>query len=141
MPANRDARTVPTERSKTMPANRDARTRVYNVRHDPFDVSIGRPIRSRPDLHAVGWGNPFAVRPLGFTAEQAVAAYLEWVQQQPDLLARLPELRGKRLGCWCAPQGGLDGDLNGSVCHGQILAALADALPAEVSTDVPDVPA
>ena len=35
---------------------------------------------------------------------------------QPALLAALPELRGKRLGCWCAPQ----------ACHGDVLAQLAD---------------
>jgi len=34
----------------------------------------------------------------------------------PDLLARLPELRGKRLGCWCKP-----GD-----CHGDLLAEWVD---------------
>jgi len=34
-------------------------------------------------------------------------------------LARLPDLRGRRLGCFCAPQ----------ACHGDVLARLADALP------------
>jgi hypothetical protein len=34
----------------------------------------------------------------------------------PDLLARLPELRGKVLGCWCHPE----------QCHGDTLAELAN---------------
>ena len=34
-------------------------------------------------------------------------------------------LRGKTLACWCAPPGGL-GAADALVCHGQVLAALAD---------------
>jgi len=34
----------------------------------------------------------------------------------PDLLARIPELKGKRLGCWCHPK----------ACHGNVLAHWAD---------------
>ena len=37
---------------------------------------------------------------------------------RPDLLARLGELRGKRLACWCAPKS----------CHGDVLAELAERL-------------
>ena len=33
-------------------------------------------------------------------------------------MAQLPELKGKVLGCWCAPEG----------CHGDVLAELADSL-------------
>lgn len=96
-------------------------TRVVNVRHkEPFDVYVGRHMRYRPDLVPLGWGNPF--RP-----PRAIEQYREWVQTQPQLLARLGELRGKTLGCWCAPKGGLPGDLDGRVCHGEVLAALADA--------------
>ena len=36
---------------------------------------------------------------------------------QPALLARLPELKGKRLICWCAPLR----------CHGDVLHRLANA--------------
>jgi hypothetical protein len=35
---------------------------------------------------------------------------------QPDLMARLPELKGKVLGCWCAPE----------ACHGDILSEFAN---------------
>ena len=47
---------------------------------------------------------------------------------RPDLLAQIGELRGQTLGCWCMPVGGFQGQL---LCHGQVLAALADGLPLE----------
>jgi hypothetical protein len=40
-----------------------------------------------------------------------IAMYRRWLLQQPNLLAALPELRGKDLVCWCAPER----------CHGDIL--------------------
>jgi len=43
--------------------------------------------------------------------------------QQPELMEAIPELKGKILGCWCKPINGFQGKL---LCHGQILAALAD---------------
>lgn len=92
-------------------------TRVVNRRVDSFDVYIGRPSI---------WGNPFshrrdsAARYLVATVAEALAQYEVWLKlQRPDLLARLPELRGKALGCWCKP----------GPCHGDILARLADAGP------------
>jgi hypothetical protein len=39
--------------------------------------------------------------------------YAEWLMTQPQLLAKLPELKGKVLGCWCAPKR----------CHGDVLLA------------------
>ena len=71
-----------------------------------FDVYIGRPSV---------WGNPFEIGRDG-TREQVIARYRAWVRTQPDLMARLPELRGKTLGCWCAPH----------ACHGEILLELAE---------------
>ncbi|MER6590740.1 DUF4326 domain-containing protein [Micromonospora purpureochromogenes] len=37
-----------------------------------------------------------------------------------ELLALLPDLRGRRLGCWCAPER----------CHAEVIAELADSPPA-----------
>lgn len=89
--------------------------------NQPHDVYIGRPSK---------WGNPFShLSPNGTlakyrvaTREDAVAAYENWIQGQPQLLADLPELRGKVLGCWCAPL----------LCHGEVLVRLANAPPAHV---------
>jgi hypothetical protein len=48
-----------------------------------------------------------------------VARYREYLLSRPDLMALLPGLRGKRLGCWCAPEPG----------HAEVIAELADAGP------------
>jgi hypothetical protein len=65
-------------------------------------------------LPASPWANPFTVKQAG-SAQRAVDLYVEWLPTQPQLLARVPELRGKPLGCWCAPR----------PCHAAALAALA----------------
>lgn len=107
-------------------------TRVVHVRRGEFDpanpnhIYIGRPMPRYPELRARGWGNPFTVRNLPFGYDNAIDAYREWLMGQPRLLARLGELGGKTLGCWCAPTGGLPGNLYGHICHGEVLAALAD---------------
>lgn len=90
------------------------KTKVVHCKKEPYDVYIGRPSK---------WGNPFSHKALPNavkcpTREDAVKSYREWLLSQPELLARLPELKGKVLGCWCAPQ----------LCHGHILAELADGL-------------
>ena len=61
------------------------------------------------------WGNPFKESVDG-TREQVIRMYEEWLQKQPDLLRALPELRGKVLGCYCAPRD----------CHGDVLARMAN---------------
>lgn len=93
----------------------DERPRVLNRRTGSTSgaVYIGRPSR---------WGNPFSHRD-GTLArfrvgsrDEAVDAYAEWIQTQPELLAALPELAGRDLVCWCAP----------ARCHGDVLLALAN---------------
>ena len=44
------------------------------------------------------------------------------VRRRPDLLAALPELAGKRLGCYCKPE----------ACHGDVLVKLLRELFLEV---------
>jgi len=87
-------------------------TTVVNVKSAAYDVYIGRP---KPGKTSEGWGNPFRIGKDG-TREEVINKYREWLQSQPELLARIPELRGKRLGCWCKPE----------ACHGDILAELAN---------------
>lgn len=91
------------------------KTRVVHVSRSLYDVYIGR----GPDLKTgvVGkWGNPFVVGRDGNRME-CLRKHREWIVQQPELMASLHELRGKILGCWCAPL----------ACHGHTLAELADA--------------
>jgi hypothetical protein len=82
-------------------------TRVVNRRRERCDVYIGRPS---------DWRNPFVLGRDG-TREEVIAKYRAWLMGQPQLLARLGELRGKVLGCYCKPL----------ACHGDVLAELADA--------------
>ncbi|MCK9895233.1 DUF4326 domain-containing protein [Frankia sp. AgB32] len=69
------------------------------------------------------WGNQHRLRPGAGDQERAevIAAYEQHLRGRADLLARLPELRGRALGCWCAPRS----------CHGDVLARLANAAGAD----------
>lgn len=61
------------------------------------------------------WGNPFVIGRDGTRAE-VIEKYRTYVLGEPVLMHTLHKLRGKRLGCWCAPQ----------ACHGDVLAELAN---------------
>jgi hypothetical protein len=78
---------------------------VVHCKKAPFDVYIGRPGI---------WGNPWVIGQHG-TREEVIARYEGYIRARPDLLARLPELRGKVLGCWCGPN---------QPCHGDVLLRL-----------------
>jgi hypothetical protein len=78
---------------------------VVHCKRAPYDVYIGRPSK---------WGNPFAIGRDG-TRDEVIARYEAWILTKPGLLAALPELAGKTLGCWCVPR----------ACHGHVLARLA----------------
>lgn len=79
---------------------------VVHCKRDAYDVYIGRPSK---------WGNPF---PLRNEADrmQVIIEFEAWIRSQPELMAALPELKGKILGCFCAPK----------PCHGDVLARLAN---------------
>lgn len=87
-------------------AGGDPMNGVVHCKKEKYDVYIGRPSK---------WGNPFVIGKDG-TRKQVIAKYREWVLQQPRLMRDLPELRGKVLGCWCAPK----------ECHGDVLKELCD---------------
>ena len=80
---------------------------VVHCKRSPYDIYIGRPGI---------WGNPYVIGRDGIR-EEAIAKYRRYLEGSPELMARLPELSGKILGCWCAPQ----------PCHGDVLAELANA--------------
>jgi len=79
---------------------------VVHCKKSEYDEYIGRPSK---------WGNPFVVGADG-TRDEVIEKYEQWIQTQPDLLADVYKLKGKVLGCWCAPKR----------CHGEILVKLAN---------------
>jgi hypothetical protein len=60
------------------------------------------------------WGNPYRGKRFGSRADW-IRLYGE--RKLPKLLPTVPELRGKDLLCWCAPE----------PCHGDVLLELANA--------------
>ena len=83
---------------------------VVHCKQASFDVYIGRPSK---------WGNPFQIGKDG-TREEVIQKYKEWITQGQGshLLEHLNELKGKTLGCWCAP----------NACHGDVLVELVNEL-------------
>lgn len=81
--------------------------RVVHLKRDRFDVRIDR---------ATKWGNPFVIGRDGDRAE-VIQKYRDWIMARPELWPEIRrELRGKVLGCWCAPQD----------CHGRVLLEIAE---------------
>ena len=90
-------------------------TRVVNRRVEPFDIYIGRgSIWGNPYTHLAG---PTQAKFSVPSREIAIEKYREYLMARPDLLAKIPELKDKVLGCYCKP----------AACHGDILVELADA--------------
>lgn len=87
-------------------------TTVVHVNKSKFDVYIGR---ANGDLPQSKWANPFVIGKDG-TRDEVIAKYEEYLKGKPELMAALPELKDKVLGCWCHPQ----------KCHGHVLARLID---------------
>lgn len=85
----------------------DQKPRVVHCKREPYDVYIGRPSK---------WGNPFEIGKDG-SRQEVIEKFAVWLMHQPKLVedAR-KELRGKILGCWCAPKR----------CHGDILLDVAN---------------
>lgn len=61
------------------------------------------------------WGNPFAIGKDG-DREEVIRKFTKYLQNSPNLLAKLGELKGKDLVCWCSPE----------ACHGDILLEFAN---------------
>ena len=85
------------------------KTKVVNKYHEEYDIYIGR---------GSIWGNPFVIGIDG-DREEVIKKYREYIMRSPDLLAALPKLKGKTLGCFCKPKS----------CHGGILVSLIEEKP------------
>ena len=80
--------------------------KVVHCKREAYDVYVGRPSK---------WGNPFVIDRDGDRRE-VITKFEAWLLDQPLLVSALPELRGKVLACWCAPQ----------PCHADVLSRLAN---------------
>ena len=100
---------------------------VFNVhKKQAFDIYVGR---SKTDV--MHFGNPFSHMNVAGTVkvdsrEEAIECFRLWIagaayeEIDPDrrrwIIDNLSRLKGKKLGCFCAPLG----------CHGDVLAELAE---------------
>lgn len=80
---------------------------VVHCKKQHHDVYVGRPSP---------YGNPFREGRDGTRAE-VIRLFEDWLLRQPELLEDVKtNLRGKILGCWCAPL----------PCHADVLARIAN---------------
>ncbi len=87
----------------------NARPRVLNKKRDFIHsraLYIGRGSK---------WGNPFIIGRDGDRAA-VITKHQKWLENRPELLATIGELRGRDLACFCAPCG----------CHGHTYLWLAN---------------
>lgn len=89
------------------------KTRVVNIREERWDVYIGRP---------GPFGNPFVIT-AKTTREEVLRKFEIWFRgklaQDPEWKAKVHQLKGKVLGCFCAPLR----------CHGHIIAEYLETVP------------
>lgn len=88
------------------------KTKVVSVRSESCDVYIGRAMGK---WAGSPFANPFKVGRDG-TRAQCIERYREYLLGKPELLALLPQLKGKTLGCWCKPQD----------CHGDVIVEILE---------------
>lgn len=81
---------------------------VLNKKRDL--VPAGSIYVGRPSI----WGNPCMLGRDG-TRQEVIDKYRAWLTSNKKLMARLHELRGKNLVCWCAPL----------PCHADVLMEMA----------------
>lgn len=94
------------------------------------DVYIGREqTQGDWDLSRSIWANPFKVKECK-NVHEACSAYESHVRKSPELMKKLPELRGRRLGCWCERKKKCStcsknaADCGHYQCHGDVLVKL-----------------
>lgn len=98
-------------------------TRVVHVKDDiPGAAYIGRAM-PRQGLKAGAFQNPFRIDQQGTRAE-VIAKYRRYVMDNPALLIRLPELRGRPLACWCRHDG--EAKTPENACHGDEISSILE---------------
>ena len=78
---------------------------------NPKNIYIGR----QNDFNGIKgskWNNPFKLATYGRSG--CIDEFEKYLRKNKELMSSLPELEGKTLGCWCAPE----------ACHGDVLVKL-----------------
>ena len=88
--------------------NVDEREWVKN----PQNIYIGRKTKY---LEESKWANPYPV-PCPSKRKSVVKKFEEYIRNNSKLLKDIHELKGKNLGCWCAPKH----------CHGTVLKQILE---------------
>jgi hypothetical protein len=90
------------------------KTEVVNIYHgDEFDVFIGR---SDDGIYDKQFACPRDIRASVIGREEMIKQYRSYVFANPNIVRACAQLKGLRLGCFCAPH----------PCHGDVLAEIAD---------------
>lgn len=100
---------------------------VVHCKKEPYDIYIGRTFGPLVDI---GWGNPFVI---GIDGDRGTvfSKYEAYIKRTPELLRRIPELRGMVLACWCK----LTQDIP---CHGDVLVKLTNLSDEELNKLISD---
>lgn len=97
--------------------------RVVHCRREPYDVYVGRPSK---------WGNPFILAEPE-RRDAVIYLYKSWLcgkvkaprgESPPPIEDIRRELKGKILGCWCAP----------NPCHADVLLWIANPELIQIET-------
>ena len=89
--------------------------KVVHWKKEKFDVYCGRPsIWGNPYSHKEGTLAKFKVS----SRKEAIDKYESYLLNNLELMAKLPELKNKTLGCWCKPL----------TCHCDIIKKHVDSL-------------
>jgi len=90
-------------------------TEVVHVKSGKHTVYIGRAGYGK---EASIWANPIKLKGKSRAARmECLLAFTDYLDGRDDLIARTGELRGKVLGCYCAPL----------MCHGHVLARMSES--------------
>jgi len=100
----------------------------FNPTKNPDDVYIGRFYQSSTygNFPSSRWHNPYRIGTYfnkitgiteEITREDSIRMYRDYITSNSKMMTFLPELKGKRLGCWCSPL----------ACYGDILVELIES--------------
>ncbi len=93
--------------------------KVVHVKKSNYDVYCARPgIWGNPYSHKEGTLAKFKVE----TINEAIEKFREYLLNNKELMDKLPELKGKTLGCWCVDENGK------GKCHAKVIAELVNNL-------------